>query len=834
MTSASMTSAVRLAAIVAIATFALTGCGGGADTVENAPPPGSRPTSTYNGPQPTSDDIQAFQREFWSNIRTKTCANCHGTGGQSPSFVRDDNVNEAYAAANPLVNRDNPSLSVFVTKVAGGHNCWETNANACADQISRWISAWVGQSSFSGRQIQLTPPPDAAPTSSRQFPADSTLFETHVWPILRANCARCHVSDSPTAQQPYFASDDPAEAYEAAQARMNLDAPERSRLVVRLRDEAHNCWSPTPGGAPNCASNATVMQNAITALRDGISVEPFDTTLLASRALRLVDGTVAAGGNRYDANVIALYEFKTGEGETAFDTSGVEPALHLTLSGSDWGWVGGWGIRLVNGKAQGSTTASRKLRDLITLSGEYSIEAWVVPANVAQEESRIVSYSGSATTRNFMLGQTMYSYDFYARSSETDSNGEPFMTTDADDEDLQATLQHVVATYDPINGRRLYVNGEFTDDEDPVDGGTLGEWDDSFAFVLGNEVNNQEQFEGTFRLVAVHNRALNEAQIVQNFQAGVGQKFYLLFNVSQHVGIQNAYILFEVSEYDSYSYLFDNPRFIVLNGTGTPGAIPVRGMRIGVNGQLPTVGQAYRTLETSVPSAQYTAAEGQVLSSIGTVIAREHGPEDDQFFLTFEVLGENTDVRVEATPDPLPWPLPQPRPPEIGLRTFERINATMAKVTGVSSQTPAIRDTYEQVKQALPTVDSIETFVSAQPVAIAQLSIQYCSALIDNDAMRTAYFPGFNFTAGPAAALGTNGQKDLLINPLLSNMVGVLENQPSFDELKNGAMDQGNSHIGLYQLVTNLSAGGGDATRTRDIAKATCAAVLGSAATLVN
>jgi hypothetical protein len=158
----------------------------------------------------------------------------------------------------------------------------------------------------------------------------------------------------------------------------------------------------------------------------------------------------------------------------------------------------------------------------------------------------------------------------------------------------------------------------------------------------------------------------------------------------------------------------------------------------------------------------------------------------------------------------------------------------MAKVTRVDPQTQAIRDTYEQVKQALPTVDSIETFVSAQPVAIAQLAIQYCSALIDNPTLRASYFPGLDFTQPPASVLGTNGQKDLLIDPLLTNMVGVLGNQPTFSDLKNGAMDQGNSHLGLYALVTNLSAGGSDAARTRDVAKATCAAVLGSAATLVN
>ena len=100
----------------------------------------------------------------------------------------------------------------------------------------------------------------------------------------------------------------------------------------------------------------------------------------------------------------------------ALEERGVEPALNLNLSG-DVTWVGGWGINVRSGKAQGSTGASRKLHDLIRGTGEYSIEAWVAPGNVAQEDARIVSYSGGTATRNFMLGQTLYSYDFYNRAS---------------------------------------------------------------------------------------------------------------------------------------------------------------------------------------------------------------------------------------------------------------------------------------------------------------------------------------------------------------------------------------------------------------------------------
>jgi len=49
---------------------------------------------------------------------------------------------------------------------------------------------------------------------------------------------------------------------------------------------------------------------------------------------------------------------------------------------------------------------------------------------------------------------------------------------------LQATLQHVVLTYDPINGRQIFVNGQNTGAIDPEKGGTISNWDDTFAVVL--------------------------------------------------------------------------------------------------------------------------------------------------------------------------------------------------------------------------------------------------------------------------------------------------------------------------------------------------------------
>lgn len=789
--------------------IALAGCGGGAKTQSL---PNTNPGtggSDYNGPAPATADVQAFRLNVWDNLRSANrCGGCHGTGGQTPQFVRTDDVNLAYQAANTVVSLDSPQDSRLVTKVGGGHNCWLSSNSACADVITAYISAWAGGVTSGGTQIELTAPALRDPGQSKSFPADPTLFAATVHPLLTQYCAGCHTSTG--GQAPFFASSDVQTAYDAVKSKIDLDTPANSRLVLRLGSEFHNCWS-------DCAANAATMASAIASFASQIPLTSLDPALVPSKALRLTDGIVAAGGNRYEGSLIAKWEFKTGEGSTAYDTSGVEPAINLSLSG-DVNWVGGWGIEIRGGKAQGSTAASRKLASLIRSTGEYSIEAWVAPANVSQEgPARIVSYSGGANAVNFTLGQSQYNYDFLHRSSTTGAAGMPALSTADADEDLQATLQHVVVSFDPAGGRRIYVNGVHTGDLDPAAGGNLNDWDDSFAFVLGNEVSNDRPWAGTIRFVAVYNRALNAAQVLQNFDAGVGERFYLLFYVGHLIDVPQSYILFEVAQFDSYSYLFHRPTFISLDANAQAGGDPIAGMRIGINGREASVGQAYRHLNTTLGSLN------QVLSEVGTVIALEKGADADEFFLTFERLGGHTNVVVEATPV-APTPVDLDASPDVGLRTFDEIDATLATVTGVSRG--VVRSTFNTIKQQLPTVERIDGFLAAHQVAVSQLAIEYCSALVEDTTLRASYFPGFSFSAPASSAFDTAAERDLVIDPLLNRVMGSgLSSQPAAAEVKTE----------LENLITRLTACGNGcaADRTEAVVKAVCSATVGSAVMLV-
>ncbi len=775
--------------------------------------------SNYSGPDPITDDVQQFRLHLWDKIMPNNrCGKCHGEGGQSPMFVRRDDINLAYAEANSVVNLDSPAESLMAQKVAGGHNCWKESDSVCADLLTTYITAWAGGAAGTAKTIVLTAPEIKDAGASKNFPEDSGGFSANLHDLLTQHCSNCHSDTSAIAQSPYFASADVDVAYEAVKSKIDLETPANSRVVLRLGNEFHNCWS-------DCTANAAEMLAAVSAFASGIATTSVDADLVLSKALRLTDGILANSGGRVETNVIALYEFKTGSGSIAYDPSGIEPALDLDLSG-DYTWIGGWGVQFTNGKAQGSTSNSEKLHDLISATGEYSLEAWVAPANVTQEgPAVIIGYSGGTNARNFVLGQTLYNYDALNRSTTTSVDGSPALSTPDAAEVLQATLQHVVLTYDPINGRQIYVNGELATETDAVAGGNLSDWDDSYALVLGNDVSNNRSWAGSVRMLAIHNRALTLSQITQNFAVGVGQKFYLLFSVAHLIDMPQSYFVLEVSQYDSYSYLFNQPFFISLDKAAKPESIRVKGMRIGINGREARVGQAYRNLDTEINSSNYTADTGQALSPIGTIIALEKGMDDDEFFLTFEQLGSHNHVVVEAVSATPAAPSSLEEQPDIGIRTFDEINATMSAVTGIATTQANVKSTYDTIKQQLPTVEDIQGFLAAHQMAVTQLSIEYCNALVENSSQRSVIFPDFNFSADVATAFNTAG-RNKLIDPLLTRVMGDnLLSQPDSTDIKTE----------LNALIDTLTSCGSGcaADRTETVVKAVCAAALGSAGMLL-
>ncbi len=852
----------------------------------------------YSGPNcgvDTSDPVDAcnFQKAFWKPMITNyNCENCHDSSAPAPlQFLHEGNVNTAYDATkkSDLVNLTSPEVSKIIVTIRTGHKGSCDPASTCGameDNIIAFIKNWNndgGGNGGGGNSVVLEAPEqkDAGTSKTLPNPPDLNNFAS-LHQLLNDNCAACHVSSPSNSavppQSPYFAENDAGDAYAALLSNpqvINLDNPANSSLVRRLI-EGHNCWDLSAASeVADKYTCATEMRTAIEGFAGTIDLPgEVDASWVISKALGLRDGLVASGdAPRDESGTIALYQFRAGVGNVISDTSGVTPALNLSLTGdegSDFKWVGGWGVEFLGGRAHTDPADTQKLRNRIVASGEYSIEAWVVPGNVSQgtadNPARIISYSASEDSRNFTLGQAEYRYTFMHRSSSTDANGEPSLITDADAEDAQAVQQHVVVTYSRNNGRRIYVNGEYTGDSIDTTSltDTLADWDDSYPLVFGSESGGTQAWQGKLRLVAIYDRAMSETQIQQNFKAGVGEKFLLLFNVSEHLFTsppppdRGTYVIFTVSQYDDYSYLFYKPTLVSLDPGFQPGSIVVKNLRLGLNGREPAVGQAFRNINTTVTSNLYTNG-GQVLSGLGTIIALEKGPDADEFFLTFERLGNSgPDVRVDMVCDPISDCMApsgdSTQVSDIGLRTFDEINASMAAITGVdmhAAGNESVKGTYLTIKQQLPTQEDIGGFLPAHQMAIAQLAMQYCNGLVEDSGLRTAFYGSFDFDADVVTAYGSgySAQKQQMLNALYDNMISlphrndssnVLSGVPAREELAAELFtappatdSNGNAYPGNLFGRLAVPANGTDANRTRAIAKALCTATLGSAAMLI-
>ena len=140
-----------------------------------------------------------------------------------------------------------------------------------------------GSSSGSSASTPPTGSGGSLPDPAQSIPA----FETHVLPILQANCASCHSGAGPGS--PSIAHSDTTTAYYANvnNQKVNLGNPIDSRLVQRLAVDIHYCWGV-------CTDNAEEMRAAIEAWAADVNFSggTVDPGAIRSDALMLADGVL--------------------------------------------------------------------------------------------------------------------------------------------------------------------------------------------------------------------------------------------------------------------------------------------------------------------------------------------------------------------------------------------------------------------------------------------------------------------------------------------------------------------------------------------------------------
>ncbi len=513
-----------VAAGLALVAAVLAGCSGGSGApVEVVPGAGNGPAAqTYTGPAPSTADVQAFKINLWDNIHADNrCGTCHSvSGGQTPMFARSDDVNLAYAAANLVVDLASPKDSMMVREgrrrpqLLARQQC---GVRQHSDDVDHELGRLDRQRWRS--QDPARAPGDPRSRHEQELPGrpGPAVFDDGVsdrFAVLLALPQLELIGEAAAVlrRRPWQQRDGRASRVRGGQAE---DGSRRSREFAVRSALAQRVPQLLDGELHERRERACRTRSRNFAA--GITPTQVDPNLVTSKASTLYEGTVASGGHRDDSTVIAHVRVQDGPDLRPVDHRRVRHGVRHERRRSGHGpdavgqraVVRRLGLEFRRRQGAGLHGCQREAEAPgHRLLASTRIEAWVTPGNVVQEDMRIVSYSAGLTLRNFNLGQTMYNYDFFNRSDKTDAQRQPAA--------VDVGRRRGAAGLAPAR-RRHVRSGDRSQDlrerrarriNDPAPGGSLNDWDDTFAFVLGNEVSGNRQWAGVIRLVAIHNRAL--------------------------------------------------------------------------------------------------------------------------------------------------------------------------------------------------------------------------------------------------------------------------------------------------------------------------------------
>ncbi|MEZ6146084.1 MAG: LamG domain-containing protein [Planctomycetaceae bacterium] len=233
----------------------------------------------------------------------------------------------------------------------------------------------------------------------------------------------------------------------------------------------------------------------------------------------IVTSALSAGESRVTTGLQVLYRCDEQQGTVLHDSVGVEPALNLSLGTPESAnWQNGW-LKVTSSARIRTEGPATRLVEAVRASNTLTVEVWLRPEDDRQKgPARIVSISAGPSERNLTVGQDGNRFDVRLRTTRTSTNGIPSTATP---ESLvrAGELTHLVYSRDASGSVHIYVNGESVANA-KVDG-DLSNWDEGYPLLLANESSGDRPWLGELHLVAIYDRALSPAEVMQNFKAGV-------------------------------------------------------------------------------------------------------------------------------------------------------------------------------------------------------------------------------------------------------------------------------------------------------------------------
>ena len=218
-----------------------------------------------------------------------------------------------------------------------------------------------------------------------------------------------------------------------------------------------------------------------------------------------------------DKGLLVLYDFESADKNKIIDKSSQGEALNLKVA-STKAVDKSNGVLQIKGKTLiRSEKPALKIINAIKKTGQITIEAWVAPANKKQKgPARIISLSKDTTNRNFTIGQDVNKFDFRFRTTRTDRNGLPSVTSNS--KEFTTKLTHILYSREKSGQTTVYVNGRKVSSK--TVSGDLKAWDNSYYFSLGNELTADRPWLGSFHMVAVYSKSFTPDQVKKHFDAG--------------------------------------------------------------------------------------------------------------------------------------------------------------------------------------------------------------------------------------------------------------------------------------------------------------------------
>ncbi|MFM1932057.1 MAG: hypothetical protein RL226_1360, partial [Bacteroidota bacterium] len=234
----------------------------------------------------------------------------------------------------------------------------------------------------------------------------------------------------------------------------------------------------------------------------------------------LILGLNLMAQNRVTDQLVDLYTFTEGGGAFVHDASGEGfPSVLVIEDESKVEWLANGGLHLTD------ATVVRSLYNAVdvfsaTTTNEITVECWLQPDMSSQTgPARILTVSHGVSERNVMIGQDGSKYGARLRTSNSGLNGSPFFATS--NGAANQNLQHIVFTHASNGSERLYIDGVQVATGTRT--GDFSNWTDNYRLALGNEIDADRPWLGTFYLAAVYTKALSQAEVQQNFNAGAFQ-----------------------------------------------------------------------------------------------------------------------------------------------------------------------------------------------------------------------------------------------------------------------------------------------------------------------